>query len=131
MLLHYRLATAHNAIRDPQRVDNNSQFLQQQWMTQRQCVYELFHWHNTQLISVKHMLRTLEWLSQVLESHIQLNAIDTYSCKRHLRVSHVFSCLFRQLYISQCKFHMFISLQDHHPLVQHVLLRTPDSTMYE
>ena len=35
-------------------------------------------------------LRTLEWLSQVLESLIQLNAIVTYYCERHLRV---ISCL--------------------------------------
>ena len=53
--------------------------------------------------------RTLEWLSQVLESHIQLNAIVTFCCERHLRVSHVFSCLFRQLYINQCKFHIISS----------------------
>ena len=54
-------------------------------------------------------LRTLEWLSQVLVSHIQLNAIVTFCCERHLRVSHVFSCLFRQLYINQCKFHIISS----------------------
>ena len=30
-------------------------------------------------------------------------------CERHLRVSHVFSCLFRQLYINQCKFHIISS----------------------
>ena len=52
------------------------------------------------------VLRTLEWLSQVSVSHIQLNAIVTFYCERHLRVSHVLSCLFRQLYINQCKFHM-------------------------
>ena len=71
-------------------------FSSKQWMTQRQCVYELFHWHNTQLICV-------------LESHIQLNAIVTYYCERHLRVSHAFSCLFRQVYISQYKFHIISS----------------------
>ena len=52
---------------------------------------------------------SLVWLSQVLESHIQLNAIVTFCCGRHLRVSHVFSCLFRQLYINQCKFHIISS----------------------
>ena len=31
-------------------------------------------------------LRTLEWLSQVLRSHIQLNAIVTYCTEWHLRV---------------------------------------------
>ena len=36
------------------------------------------------------MLRTLEWLFQVLESLIQLNAFLTYYCKRHLIV---ISCL--------------------------------------
>ena len=48
----------------------------------------------------------LNVLSQVSASHIQLNAIVTFCCERHLRVSHVFSCLFRQLYINQCKIHM-------------------------
>ena len=28
-------------------------FSSRQWMTQRQCVYELSYWHNTQLICVK------------------------------------------------------------------------------
>ena len=35
------------------------------------------------------------------------------------------------LYISQCKFYPFISFQDHRPLVQHVLLCTTGSSMYE
>ena len=55
------------------------------------------------------VLRTLERLSQVSVSHIQLNIIVTFCCKRHLRVSHVFSCLFRQMYINQCKFHIISS----------------------
>ena len=44
-----------------------------------------------------------------LLSDIQLNAIVTFCCERHLRVFHVFSCLFRQIYISQCKFHIINS----------------------
>ena len=35
------------------------------------------------------------------------------------------------LYISQCKFHVYISFKDHHPLVQHVLLQTTGSSTYE
>ena len=47
------------------------------------------------------------------------------------RTSLPFSCLFRCVYIIQCKFHMFISFQDHHPLVQHVLPHTTGSSTYE
>ena len=35
------------------------------------------------------------------------------------------------LYISQCKLHMSCSFQDHHALVQHVLLCTTGSLTYE
>ena len=78
------------------------------------------------------MLRTLEWLSQVLESLIQVNAIVTYCTEWHLRV---ISCLLFHccicIYISQCKFHVNISFQDHHPLVQHVQLHTTGFWTYE
>ena len=110
-------------------------FSSRQWISQRQCVYELSNWHNTQLIYVWSALETLEWPSQVWGSLIYY-----YSCQEQLspfvfndiwELSHDFSCLFMHLYINQCKFHMFISHQDHHPLVQHVLLRTPVPSTYE
>ena len=72
---------------------NNSQFPSKQWMTQRQCVYELSYWHNTQLICVKRVKDS--WMiisinSYVRISLIQLNAIVTYCTEWHLRV---ISCL--------------------------------------
>ena len=77
-----------------------------------ECNCHLLLWKNIDTIPSSYVcsrLRTLEWLSQVLESHIQLNAIVTFCCERHRRVSHVFSCLFRQVYINQCKFHIISS----------------------
>ena len=67
---------------------NNSQFLSKQWMTQRQCVYELPYWHNTQLICVNRVKNS--WMiisisSFVRISLIQLNAIVTYCTEWHLR----------------------------------------------
>ena len=121
ILLHYLLVTSRNAIRDPQRVDNNSQFLQEAVNVSMNfpidTIPSSYEWS---------MLRTFEWLS--ISSWMQLSPL---CYERHLRVSHVFSCLFRQLYINQCKFHMIISFQDHHPLVQHVLLCTTSSSTYE
>ena len=113
---------------------NNSQFPNWQWMTQRQCVYELSYWHNTQLICVKRVKNS--WMiisisSYVRISLIQLNAIVTFCVGRLLRVISYLLFLLLCVYISQCKFHPFISFQDHHPLVQHVLLHTTGSSMYE
>ena len=104
MLLHYRLATTHN-----QRLGMCwQQFTvspaSSEWL--KDNVSMNFPIDTIPSSYVWSMLRTLEWLSQVLESRIQRNAIVTYYCERHLRVSHVFSCLFRQVYISQCKFHI-------------------------
>ena len=53
-------------------------FSSKQWMTQRQCVYELSHWHNTQ---------------------------DIRTSESHLMIALVHSCLFRCLYKYLCKFH--------------------------
>ena len=97
-----------HAIRDWERVDNNSQFpAGSEWL--KDNVSMNFPIDTLPSSYVWSALRTLEWLSQVLESHIQLNAIVTFCCERHLRVSHVFSCLFRQVYINQCKFHIISS----------------------
>ena len=75
--------------------------------------------------------RTLEWLSQVLK----ISHLAEYNCHLLYRMtskSYLMSSLpLLHLYISQCKFHVFISFQDHHPLVQHVLLCTTASSMYE
>ena len=59
------------------------------------------------------------------------NSIQSLCVNWLQRTSHPFSSLFRHLYISQCKFYAFISFQDHHPLVQHVPLRTTGSSTYE
>ena len=45
--LHTRQSEIHNVL------TTIHSFSSKQWMTQRQCVYELSHWHNTQLICVK------------------------------------------------------------------------------
>ena len=93
-------------------------FSSKQWMTQRQCVYELSHWHNTR-ICVKRVKNSWMTISSVRMSYpAECNC--HLCCERHLRVSHVFSCLFRQMYISQC----VNSMSSVHliPLVQHVLL---------
>ena len=44
-------------------------FSSKQWMTQRQCVYELSHWHNTQIICVKHVKNSWMIISSVRISY--------------------------------------------------------------
>ena len=44
-------------------------FTSRQWMTQRQCVYELSHWHNTQLICVKHIKSSWVTISSIRISY--------------------------------------------------------------
>ena len=68
-------------------------FSSKQWMTQRQCVYELSNWHNTQLISVKHIWNSWMTISSVRISHLLLfqpRAIHTIFIEQfiqwHLRV---------------------------------------------
>ena len=135
-LLHYRLATTPN-----QEIRNVlmcwqtiHSFPSKQRMTQRQCVYELLHWHNTQLICLKRAKNSWMTISSWLQCE---NLINTAECNCHLLYrktseSYLISSLpLLRVYINQCKFHMFISFQDHHPLVQHVLLHTTGSSMYE
>ena len=58
-------------------------------MTQRQCVYELFHWHNTQLICVKCIKNSWMTISSVRISY-------PAECNCHLllwKTSESFSCL--------------------------------------
>ena len=128
-LLHYWLATTHN-----QRLGTCwQQFTvtpSRQWMTQRQCICEVSYWHNTQLICVKHIKNSWMTISSVKISYpAECNCHLLY---RMTSESYLMSSLpLLHLYISQCKFHMFISFQDHHPLVQHVLLHTTGSSTYE
>ena len=64
-------------------------FSSRQWMTQRRCVYELFHWHNTQLICVKHVKNSWMTISSVRISY-------PAECNCHLllwKTSESFSCL--------------------------------------
>ena len=80
---------------------------------------------------VRSTLRILEWLSQVLKiSHPAESNCHLFY--RMTSESYLMSSLpLLHLYISWCKFHMSYSFQDHHPLVQHVLLHTTGSSTYE
>ena len=88
---------------------NNPSFSSKQWMTQRQCVYELFHWHNTQLICVKCIKNSWMTISSVRISYPAECNCHLFVVKDIWEMSHVFSCLFRQVYINQCKFHIISS----------------------
>ena len=106
-------------------------FSSRQWMTQRQCVYELIYWHNTQLIYVKHIKNSWMTISSVKISY-------PAECNCHLlyrMISEIYlmsSLPLLCVYINLCKFHMSsVSFQDHHPLVQHVLPCTTGSSTYE
>ena len=105
-------------------------FSSRQWMTQRQCVYELSQWQNTQLICVKCIKNS--WMTI---SSVKITYPTECNCHLLYRItseSYLMSSLpLLRVYINQCKFHMFISFQDHHSLVQHVLPRTTSSSMYE
>ena len=111
-------------------------FSSKQWLTLRQYVYELSNWHNTQLICVKHVRISWMTTSSVRISPLLLfqpRAIRTLFMGNSFNdiwelSHHVLSCLFRRLYINQCKFHMFISFINVYPLAQHVLPRTTTST---
>ena len=80
-------------------------FSSKQWMTQRQCVYELFHWHNTQLICVKHIKNSWMTISSVRISYpAECNCHLVY---RMTSESYLMSSLpLLHLYINQYNFHM-------------------------
>ena len=105
-------------------------FPSKQWMTQRQCVYEFSYWHNIQLICVKRIKNSWMTISSVKISYpAECNCHLLY---RMTSESYLMSSLpLLHLYISQCKFCMSCSFQDHQPLVQHGPLRTTSSSTYE
>ena len=85
------------------------------------------------------ILRTLGWPSQVWGSLIYYYSSQeqftpyswTINCTTTESHCHMLSCLFKHLYINQCKFLSSFSFSSVYLLVQHVLPPTTDSTTYE
>ena len=89
ILLWYRLFPI--ALRSSNMLTTIHSFSSKQWMTQRQCVYELFYWHNAQLISINCIKNSIDIL-MLTDLLIQLNAILIFCCKWQLGICHVHSC---------------------------------------
>ena len=127
--------------RGPNCQDNIQLFIQQLERISVHCVtnwhYKVLgvrqtsEWHFTHLRSQLDSL--LSNCSSVYELYVKYcpRAISPYLLQNIWELSHVFSCLFRRLYINQCKFHSIISFSSVYPLVQHVLPRTSCSSTYE